>query len=75
MDKNGIDVKTVAAAVALVGKIPGSAAQRAEAAQAGAEAAQTAAEQAQEAAEQAAQSVDTATVAETKEYLGIVEEE
>ena len=52
-----MDVVSIGAALALCKKIPGSAAERAEAAQAAAEA--------------AAESVETATVAETKTYLGI----
>lgn len=52
-----MDIVSVGAAVALAKAIPGTAAQRAETAAAAAEA--------------AAESVETATVAETKTYLGI----
>ena len=52
-----MDMITLGAAIAIAKALPDTAAQRAEAAA--------------EAAEEAAQSVDTATVAETKTYLGI----
>ncbi len=52
-----MDILTLGAAVAVCKSIPGSAAERAETAAAAAEA--------------AAESVETATVAETKTYLGI----